>query len=75
MIQLDIFRDDDLITIKNDLKKEKDSKDRMRKALFAQNGEMRKEVKDIASRLEILEKNICNGTIKIVMIDQEQRGE
>lgn len=41
--------------------KTKDSTDRVRKKLFAENGEMRKIVSDLSHRLDFIEKAICQN--------------
>lgn len=63
MIQLDFFETDELSSIKYEMNKLKDSNDRMRKALFARHGELAKNYMDLLSRLEIIERNICQGLL------------
>jgi hypothetical protein len=61
MIQLDFFQTDEIVILKNENKKLKESLDKMRKALFARNGELEKKCNDSLSRLEIIERFICRG--------------
>lgn len=65
-IQLDFFKTEQeceiesLINQFNTHKKEtKESADKVRKSLFAKNGELKKKVDELETRLSILEKNIC----------------
>jgi hypothetical protein len=68
LIQLDFFGDDREIVIKNkmsslelDVNKIGASSDKVRKALFARHNEIAKMVREMESRLDILESNICKG--------------
>lgn len=59
MIQLEMFEDDEIVTIRHQVNSVKSSVDKQRKALFARNGELQKQYNDLVSRMEILERNIC----------------
>ena len=61
MIQLELFPEDEVITLRLEVQKMKETTDKMRKALFARHGDLAKYYLDIAQRLEVLEKNICKG--------------
>lgn len=61
MIQTDFFADDDILFMKHEIKKLKESNDRIRKALFAKNGELAKNYLELAERMDIIERNICRG--------------
>lgn len=61
MLQLELFREDDIIVIRDELDKVKESNNKMRKALFARHGELAKNYVNLLERLDILEKNICLG--------------
>ena len=72
MIQLDMFTDYDapatvmqLAEVKEIALATKISADKVRKSLFARNGELAKMYLDLHSRLEIIEKNICQGKVAI----------
>lgn len=61
MLQLDFFQGDDMLIMKDEIRKVRESSDKVRKSLFAKNGEITKQVYDISERLEILERFICRG--------------
>lgn len=61
MIQLDFFESDEMSELKHEMRKLKDSNDRVRKAMFARHGELAKNYFDLLQRLEIIERNICRG--------------
>lgn len=63
MIQLDFFQTDETVLLRNEIKRVKESNDKIRKALFARHGELAKSYLDLAIRLEIIEKNICYKAI------------
>lgn len=60
MIQLEWFRDEDIVVLRMEMEKLKSSNDRMRKALFAKHGELAKNYNELNERINILERNICN---------------
>jgi hypothetical protein len=61
LIQLDFFPEDDLVILRRELIKVKESNEKVRRALFARHGELAKSYLDLLQRLTILEKNICKG--------------
>ena len=63
MIQLDFFQDDETVRLRNDFLQLKDSSDKVRRKLFAENGKLRLECQELRERLEILERNICTGNL------------
>lgn len=65
MIQLDFFKDEktDLEYIHEDILKTKKSCDNVRKSLFAKHSELQKKYDELNQRLEIIEKNICLGSL------------
>ena len=60
MIQLELFPEDEVITLRLEVQRMKETTDKMRKALFARHGDLAKHYLDIHARLEVLEKNICH---------------
>lgn len=65
-IQLDFFKTEqecEIESLRNQFsthkKETKESSDRVRKSLFAKNGELKKKVDELEMRLGILEKHIC----------------
>jgi len=64
-IQLDFFRESgsEIELMHEEVTKVKNSTDKMRKSLFAKHGELAKKYADLENRLNILERNICSGSI------------
>ncbi len=62
MIQLDFFEDIDSTEYLNEeIKKIKTSTDKVRKSLFAKHGQLSALYIELSARLDLLERNICNG--------------
>jgi len=61
MIQLDLFENDETVILRHKFNALKESQDKIRKGLFAKNGELQKKYDDLLLRLEILEKYICQN--------------
>lgn len=61
MIQLDFFDDEDTRLLKEEVRKLRESNERVRRSLFAKHGELAKNYMDLLSRLEIIERNVCRG--------------
>jgi hypothetical protein len=62
-IQLDFFKteeESEIEAMHKKIQEVKLSNDKVRKKLFAENGKLVKEIMDLKSRLEILERNICH---------------
>lgn len=59
MIQLDFFQEEEVVILSNEIKRVKESNDKVRKSLFAKHGELQKKYMDLLYRMEILERNIC----------------
>lgn len=64
MIQLDFFEDREIGELKQRMKSCEDSCSKVRKKLFAENGEIKKVVIDLLSRVEIIEKGLCEFEMK-----------
>lgn len=63
-LQLDLFRtheECELIELRKQIEALKNSQDKVRKKLFAENGKLRGGFEDLSNRLEIIEKAICKG--------------
>ncbi len=63
VLQLEFFKSFDVIKQEDEIRKVKESCEKVRKKLFAENNKLRKELDEVKSRLDILEKNICSGEI------------
>lgn len=61
MIQSDFFTNVDTQTLKEEVKKLKESNEKVRKSLFAKHGELAKHYMELISRLDILERHICQS--------------
>lgn len=61
MIQLDLFQDIDISSLKEQVKSLKESNEKVRKSLFAKHGELSKNYLLLLSRLENLESRICKN--------------
>ena len=70
MIQLDFFADDETSALKEEVKRLKESNEKVRKSLFAKHGELAKNYLELVSRMEILEKYICKGPYAGQQIDK-----
>ncbi len=64
MIQLEFFTSNETIQMKEEIRKLNESHEKVRKSLFAKNGELARKYVDVVQRLEILERNICTGKIQ-----------
>jgi septal ring factor EnvC (AmiA/AmiB activator) len=53
----------DEIKIVDDVRKQRETLDKMRKKLFAENNALKKEVREIREELEFLKSNICKGKV------------
>ena len=64
IIQYELFepRLTEVEELKLELRAVRESCDKVRKSLFAKNGELAKKMVDVSSRLDVLERNICKGT-------------
>jgi|SRR3954463_402798 len=62
MIQADFFIDVDTQALKEEVKRLKESNEKVRKSLFAKHGELAKNYLELMSRLEILERFICGSS-------------
>lgn len=60
--QYDLFEGNrEVDRLRQDIVALKESQDKVRKKLFAENGKLKKTVDDLATRLEIIERNICKN--------------
>lgn len=62
LIQLDLFEDNEVVLLRNEMRKVKETCDKTRKGLFARHGELAKLFVELDYRLNILERNICKFT-------------
>ena len=65
MLQLDFFEKDNVQELKFEVEKVRKSSDSVRRGLFAKHATLQKMYSELHDRLEILEKNICSGIMKI----------
>lgn len=61
VVQLDFFESDETSILKARMEKCEESANKVRKSLFAKNGELNKKINELEERLSILERNICHG--------------
>lgn len=61
--QLDFFEEEksEIDYLKDEFNELKKSSEKVRKSLFAKNGELAKKYMELHERLQILERNICHG--------------
>lgn len=62
--QLDLFKspeESEMDALRKAFKDVKESTDRVRKKLFAENGKLIKQITDLTYRMEVIERNICLG--------------
>lgn len=62
-LQLEFFKDFNTVRLEDEIRKQKESNERVRKKLFAENGKLKKELTELQERMAILERNICSGEI------------
>lgn len=58
MLQLDFFQSEEEI-LNYEIRKIKESTDKVRKGIFARHNELAKMYLDLADRLSVIERNIC----------------
>ena len=59
MIQLNFFEDTEMSELRHRMKSCEESCNRVRKKLFAEQGELKRIVLDMKDRLEVIERGIC----------------
>lgn len=59
--QLEFFRDPEMVRLESQMYDCKESSNKVRKRLFAENNRNRKLIDDLSRRLDIIERNICKG--------------
>jgi dynactin complex subunit len=59
--QLDFFEESETSILKARMEKCEESASKVRKSLFAKNGELKKKIDELEERLTILERNICHS--------------
>ena len=65
-IQLDLFKtkeECEFDAMRQSIQEMKKSQERVRKKLFAENGQQKKIILDLSERMEIIERNICKGML------------
>ena len=62
--QLDFFEQPEISIVKARIEEVKESNDKVRKKLFAENGELKKRILELESRMEVIERNLCRGENK-----------
>lgn len=65
-LQLDFWKSEEeseLESLRKEIRAVKTSSDKVRRGLYARNGELTKLVLDLQERLAILERNICKGDL------------
>ena len=71
-VQLTFFEEPLEIKLENEVKKQTQTLDKMRKKLFAENNLLKKQMNDLKEELEFLKSHICKGTVVKVDFDQEK---
>jgi hypothetical protein len=63
--QLEFFAPEktELDFIRSDVKEVKESNDKVRKSMFARHGELARKYAELHERMQILERNICQGKV------------
>lgn len=61
LVQLDFWEETEISILKAKVEKVEDSSNKVRKSLFAKNGELTKKINELEERLTLLERNICHG--------------
>jgi len=61
LYQLDFFEESETSILKARMEKCEESANKVRKSLFAKNGELTKKINELEERLTILERNICTS--------------
>lgn len=61
MIQLELFEQDEMTVLRHKFNSLKESSEKVRKGLYAKNGELQKKYDDLLLRMEILERHICQN--------------
>ena len=59
MIQLELFEQDEITILRHKFNDLKDSADRVRKGQYAKLGDLQKKYDDLLTRMEVLERHIC----------------
>ena len=60
-LQMDFFKSNEIVQMEQAIKSQKLSNDKVRKKLFAENGKLKKQVAELASRIAVLENTIGHG--------------
>ncbi len=63
LYQLDFFEETETSILKARMEKCEESANKVRKSLFAKNGELKKKIDDLEERLSLLERNICKNNV------------
>lgn len=65
--QLEFFATEvsEIDLLKTDVKSVRESNDKVRKSMFARHGELARKYMELHERLQILERNICTGTVSM----------
>lgn len=63
--QLDFFKDDEICRLESEIQACKESSNKVRKRLFAENGSLKKIIADLEQRLVIIEKNLCTADVEL----------
>ena len=64
MVQLDFFQDEEE-TLYEEIRKVKDSSDKVRKSIYARHNELEKKYNDLLHRLDIFERHFCREPNKM----------
>lgn len=59
-MQLEFFEQDETTVLRHKFNSLKESQDKIRKGLYAKNGDLQKKYDDLLTRMELLERYICH---------------
>ncbi len=61
LIQLDLFEDNEVVLLRNEMQRVRESSDKVRKGIFARHNELSRLWLELDHRLGIIERCICKG--------------
>jgi hypothetical protein len=61
LVQLDLFEDDEVVLLRQEMQKIKESSEKVRRGMFARHNELAKLWIELDHRLSIIERFICKG--------------
>lgn len=62
LIQLDFFEATEFSVLKARIEEVRESGTKVRKKLFAENGDLKRRMMELESRMEVIERHLCKGS-------------